>query len=206
MTETPAQTPPVLDNYLRQHVAPRFGDLVQAAREKFTTAQRELDDLMAAAGTMLWEVTGPTPARCYVNIDKGTMAVEDHPLAEPFMTVAQAQDDWARFTAGVAQTGFLSGQTRRPFGRARIERLRALKGALRFVLTGLADGGSWTFTLYFGSGERPAQPQTTVTVAADLVPKIQSGQIDPQMAFMQGQVKISGDLGLAVQLGTALFV
>ena len=31
---------------------------------------------------MLWEVTGPTPARCYINIDKGTMAVEDRPLAD----------------------------------------------------------------------------------------------------------------------------
>ncbi len=205
MTDTPS-VPPALDEYLRRSVAPRFRDLVQAARERFTTAQRELDDLLAATGTMLWEVTGSAPARCYVNIENGTMAVADQPLAEPFMTIAQAPDDWARFTAGVAQTGFLSGQTRRPFGRTRIERLRSINGALRFVLTGLPDGGSWTLTLYFGAGERPAQPQTTVTLAADLVPKIQSGQIDPQMAFMQGQVKISGELGLAVQLATALFL
>ncbi len=205
MAETPPETPAV-DEYIRQRVAPRFRDLVETTRERLAAAQRELDDLLAATGTMLWEVTGPVPARCYVNIGQGAMTVADQALAEPFMTIAQAPDDWARFTAGVAQTGFLSGQTRRPFGRARIERLRPLKGALRFVLTGLADGGSWTFTLYFGSGERPAQPQTTVTLAADLIPKIQSGQIDPQMAFMQGQVKISGDLGLAVQLGTALFM
>jgi hypothetical protein len=206
MAETPNQTPAALDGYLREHIAPRFRDLVNAAEQKVTTAQHDLEDLRAATGTMLWEVTGPTPATCFVNIADGEMKVEDHPLADPFMTISQSEADWARFTAGVAHTGFLSGQARRPLGRSRIERLRGVRGALRFVLTGLPDGGTWTFTLCFGAGPRPAEPQTTITVPADLVPKIQSGQIDPQLAFMQGQVKISGNLGLAMQLGTALFL
>lgn len=206
MAENSNPTPPVLDAYVRAHIAPRFHELLKAAQDKVAAAQRELDDLRAATGTMVWEVTGPAPARCYVNIDSGEMRVEERPLAEPFMTISQSQADWARFTAGVVQTGFLSGQARRPFGRSRIERLRTVKGTLCFVLTGLPDGGAWTFTLSFGSGPAPAAVQTTITLPADLVPKIQAGQIDPQLAFMQGQVKISGDLGLAMQLGMALFL
>ena len=206
MAETSKQMPAPLDGYLREHIAPRFHAVVNAAEQRVTAAQRDLDDLRAAAGTMRWEVTGPAPATCFVNIANGEMKVEDHPLADPFMTISQSEADWARFTAGMAHTGFLSGQVRRPLGRSRIERLRAVRGALRFVLTGLPDGNAWTFTLCFGAGPRPAEPQTTVTVPADLVPKIQSGQIDPQLAFMQEQVKISGDLSLAMQLGTALFL
>ncbi len=206
MAETPNPTPPVLDAYVRTHIAPRFHELLKTAQDKVAAAQRELDDLRAATGTMVWEVTGPAPAHCYVNIDNGEMRVEDRPLAEPFMTISQSQADWARFTAGVVQTGFLSGQARRPFGRSRIDRLRTVKGTLCFVLTGLPDGSAWTFSLSFGSGPAPAAAQTTITLPADLVPKIQAGQIDPQLAFMQGQVKISGDLGLAIQLGTALFL
>ena len=204
---TDAETiPPVprLDEHLRNQVAPRFRQLVSAAEQRLASVQRELDDLRAAAGTMAWEVTGEPAALCYVNIANGEMTVADQPATEPFMTVVMAAADWARFARGMA--GLFGGDTRRPFGRSRIERVRAVKGAIRFVLTGLQDGGVWTCTLYFGPGPRPAEPQTTVTLGADVVAKIQAGQVDPQVAFMQGQVKLSGDPGLAMQLGMALFL
>jgi putative sterol carrier protein len=197
---------PSIDEFLRSQIAPRFRELVSAAAQRVAAAQREVDDLRAASGTIAWEVSGAAASVSYINIANGEMTVADQPASEPFMTVTQSEADWACFTGGMVQTGLLSGQSRRPFGQSRIDRLRTIKGALRFVFTGLPDGGTWTFTLSFGSGARPAGPQTTITLPAELVMKIQSGQLDPQLAFMQGQLKLSGDPGLAMQLGMALFL
>ncbi len=204
MTEGHTLETPSLDEYLRNQVAPRFRQLVSAAAQRVAAAQRELEDLRTACGTMAWEVTGESPVVCYVNLANGEMTVADAPAAAPFMTVAQSAADWARFTGGMG--GMFGSGGGRPFGRTRIERVRALKGAVRFILTALADGGSWTCTLYFGSGPRQTEPQITVTLSAEVVAQVQSGKLDPQMAFMQGQVKLAGDAGLAIQLGMALFL
>jgi SCP-2 sterol transfer family protein len=202
----PSTSPPAVAEYVNAKIAPRFHEQVRAAEQRLTAAQRELDDLRAAEGTIVWEVTGPPASVCYVNVANGVMTVSDRPAAEPLMSVSQSTADWGRFTGELAQANVFAGDPRRPMGRARMDRLRAIKGALRFVLTGLADGGSWSCTLYLGAGPRPAEPQTTITIPVDVVGKIQSGQLDPQMAFMQGQVKFAGDPGLAMQLGMALFM
>jgi len=195
---------PTLESFLRAEVTPRFQELVDTAEGKVAAAQKELEDLRAAKGTMAWEIEGPSPTVRYVNIIDGAMTVAAEGLEPPFMIVAQSEADWARFTGGMA--GLFGADNRRPFGRSRIDRVRSLKGAVRFVLTGLPDGSSWSCTLYFGPPPRPTEPQTTVSLSADLVKQIQSGQLNPQMAFMQGQLKMTGDAGLAMQLGMALFL
>jgi hypothetical protein len=207
MTEaetTKTTPPPSIDEYLRSRIAPRFGELLRAAEQRLATAQREVDDLHAATGTIAWEVGEGTPVIHYVNIANGEMTVAAQPATEPLMTISQSATDWARFTAGLSTV--FGGDSRRPMGRSRIERVRGIKGSLRFVLTNLPDGGTWTCTLYFGAGPRPAEAQTTITLAQDVATKMQAGQLEPQMAFMQGQIKLSGDTALAMQLGMALFM
>jgi putative sterol carrier protein len=198
-----SDTTRTLPDFLQSQVAPRFREMVNAAEQRLAQAQREVDDLRNARGTIAWEV-GDGPA-AYVNIAGGEMRLEENAAQEPFMTVRMSADDWSSFSSGAAQGGLFAGDPRRPFGRSRIERVRAIKGAIRFVLTGLPDGSSFTATLYF-AGERPPEPQATIQIPAEVAVKIQSGQLNPQAAFMQGQIKLAGDMGFAMQLGMALFL
>jgi putative sterol carrier protein len=54
------------------------------------------------------------------------------------------------------------------------------------------DGGSVT------NDDSPAD--CTIIVAKDDFEKMAQGQLDPTMAFMQGKLKINGDMGVAMKL------
>jgi len=190
-----------VEAHLKERVAPRFGEVVQQAERRLEALRREVDDLRAARGTLQWEVEGVGTS--YLNLDEGAMTVGASPIESPFMAVVLSANDWDRFASGAVGTGMLSPGSGRPMGKSRIDRIRPIKGAVRFVVTGL-DDGDWTATAYFGSDPRPAEPQTTITVAAAVVDKLQSGELNPQMAFMQGQLKMEGDAGLAMQFGMAM--
>ncbi len=54
------------------------------------------------------------------------------------------------------------------------------------------DGGSVT------NDDKPAD--CTITMAKDDFEKLSAGTLDPTMAFMQGKLKIDGDMGVAMKL------
>jgi putative sterol carrier protein len=188
---------------LNARVAPRFADQVRDAQPRLEAAQREVDDLRAARGSIAWTVEGL--GTVYLNIDGGQMAVGDQPLEEPFMIASQSAADWSRFAEGTVASGFLTGSNRRSLGKSRIDRLRPLRGSLRFILTGFADG-DWTVTTFYGPGPHPAEPRATVRLAAEIAQQLQNGDVNPQLAFMQGQVRLEGDAAFAMQLGMAMLL
>ncbi|MBI4515112.1 MAG: SCP2 sterol-binding domain-containing protein [Deltaproteobacteria bacterium] len=194
-----------IEGYLRQQLAPRFGQIASAAAQRADPLLGEAHDLRAARGSIAWQVTGA--GTWYLNIAEGAMVVDSCPLEAPFMHVAQSLADWQLFAGGAASTGFMgAGASRRALGKARIERLRNLSGTVRFVVTGLGGGGAWSFVTHFGAAPMPPEPQTTVTVDALTMQRLQSGEVSPQLAFMQGKIRITGDVAVAIQLGTVLLM
>jgi len=78
-----------------------------------------------------------------------------------------------------------------------------LKATFQFSLSG-EDGGDWalkvadgTCTVIEGAVENPSV--TIRMTAADYV-KMTTGELQPVVAFMQGKIRMQGDMALAMQL------
>ncbi|MEM7721316.1 MAG: SCP2 sterol-binding domain-containing protein [Pseudomonadota bacterium] len=75
-------------------------------------------------------------------------------------------------------------------------------GSAKFVIDG--EGG----VMVDGSGVRAAEDgdeaDVTMTADSDTFQEILAGDLNPTSAFMSGKLKLDGDMGTAMKLGSAL--
>lgn len=90
------------------------------------------------------------------------------------------------------------------FKPALLDRIKPIAGTIRFVVED-PDQGDLEVTLKFGANA-PDEPQCTVSTDVETAKATQDGSMNPQMAFMQGKVKIVGDMNLAMQVGSLAMV
>jgi hypothetical protein len=183
--------------FLRDQVAARVRRRVEELRAQIGRLGEELDDRLGAEATIELVLEGEGGGRWSVNLRSGEATITTEPESPPLMRVYQTRADWEAL-ARAAQPG-----SRADLTRTRIARLRSLEGAIEFLLTD--DEAERHIVVQLGPGERPA-PRCTIAVRADTARRLQSGELSPQAAFMQGLVAIQGDIAFAMQLGGALFL
>ena len=84
--------------------------------------------------------------------------------------------------------------------------VQKINSTYKFVVTG-DGGGSWVVDLTQPGGKITAGDGTAkcvITVGAKDLVDIVNGKQNAQMAFMTGKLKVAGDMGMALKLGSIL--
>jgi putative sterol carrier protein len=86
--------------------------------------------------------------------------------------------------------------------RFKKEAAQGLNAVYQFDLSG-EGGGKWQVAINNGTCDikegAHASPNTTISMAAQDYLDMVAGKLNPQMAFMSGKLRISGDMGLALR-------
>ena len=187
---------------LREQVSERMKKRIAELKSKIAALERDLDERLGAEATIKVELAGDGGGTWFVNVKGGEATIETSAANPPIMSVHQTVDAFRRGAA--AGGGGLGGPgSNQELTRSRIQRMKGIKGSVEFRMTEHPEG-DLSVVLCFGGIDKPATPQTTITVKAADAKKMATGELNPQAAFMQGVLKITGDAAFAMQLGMAM--
>ncbi len=126
-----------------------------------------LEEMRAVNASIRVDVRGEGGGSFFLNIENGRMGAGEVPAQPPFLTLIQDSAAFERLAAeagdsAMAVLGGLSGLAgEMKLTRARIENLSAVKGLMRFEVTG--DHG-FSLLTHFGTEPVPDEPNAKISV------------------------------------------
>ncbi len=197
--------------FYRERVPEQFNRTLEdqrAASRDDPAAARILEEMESVRTAIVVQIdSGDALYRHLFEIDRGEMRCVDEAAWTPFLILGHALEDFPniRRECGDSLLGFMGGLAglgdEMRLTSQRVRSLRELHGSLVFERVG--PGG---FVLFASFGfESPApEPRTTIRVDESIYNRLRSGELDPQEAFMSGQITIEGDMEMAVGLALAV--
>ena len=169
-------------------------------------ANQLFEAMLAVDTTICVEVEDAQGSPFYLNVESGRMIAgsrAEHPLLltliqdeNAFEVLAGSSGDSALAflggLAGLVGEFQLTGQ--------RIAALASVEGSYAFQVEG--DAG-FRVVAHFGEAQ-PSEPLATIRVDAKAYARLQSGELNPMEAFMNGAINIDGDMQKAMSLALAL--
>ncbi len=169
-------------------------------------AARVLEEMEAVRASIVVQLGRGDGPRFAYDIERGEARHVDTPSRAPFMILGHDLEDFApiRRECGESLLGFLGalagiGDALR-LTALLVRNLRELDGSLVFERVG--EGG-FALRAHFGSGEPEATPRAVIRVDDATYTRLRSGDLDPQDAFLAGDIAVEGDDSMAIGLALA---
>ncbi len=93
--------------------------------------------------------------------------------------------------------------------RFKPDKATGVNAVIQYEITG-EGGGTWSATIKDGkcsvASGAAASPNLTLTISGQDWLDMLAGKLNPQMAFMSGKLKLKGDMGLAMKIGSMFSV
>lgn len=193
--------------FYTQRLPAQFNGALAEQEQAAERARRTLDDMRAVDATLCVRVEGEDGGLFFLNVAGGRMSAGDEAAHPPFLTLVQDRRSFERLAeeAGDSALGMLGGLAGLAgdikLTRSRIANLSGVSGTLLFEVTG-EDG--FTLRTHFGEGGPREEPDAAIRVDPAVYADLRAGKVDPQQAFMGGQLEVTGDMQLAMALALAV--
>lgn len=196
--------------FYRERVPAQFNRALACQREAARSepkAARLLEEMEAVRTSIIVQVDdGAAMHRHVFEIDRGVMRHVDAPDRPPFLVLGHTLEDFPnlRRECGDSLLGFLGGLAglgdEMRLTSQRVRSLRDLAGSLVFERVG---PGGFALFAHFGVEAPSPAPRATIRLDQETYRALRTGELDPQDAFLGGQVEIIGDEGMAIGLALA---